>query len=938
MSGIADRNAVDEAEGLKCILCGSKKDDEEIMEQHLLRHFKYKKYACEDCDELFYTEAERHKHCIQEKHNNMFRASHSSTVANSYVEQLLEQIRLDSQLLHSGVLQEKHIVNARLQLNQQMKTEMQNEVESNKKRSKGNTGKKAETQQVQKKNLNDRSKATAQTPTGNAAKRNLSNLFNSAGATDDEEESSDEESPPRSRTATASRTPASEVQRQNVNRKRRISDLQSEKATDKPNSKQQTNADQNQPCIDPSLSSIHIYIAQLEGEKRARELATPAPSKTVCKQCKASVDNLYISRRDHVLRSHIENVDESDFSSILEATMLMCFPSEVFSDQQCTKCPSTNKKIKSLKSMLGHIDKQHSRIMVMCPFNKCGHTESLSEIFSHMKHFHEFDKVQKLPASDPLRKIIQYYRDYSKILRNQLLDESFPYRSNLILAPHGYFVTLITVLKSEDADFQAFESVISITKYPEAKKPTFTMADVNLVPQDPNMPSTSSAHNPASTTAQPTRLTDLLHRVLDSSDSSSSSDESSSDVEDNPSSSASAAAAAAAAAAAVPTTSRARPSIHLNDAASTQSMQPSQIVSVKHNFAGFVRRPKNSFNPLVVRKKSLKCVPISNRDDGGNAQKQEEQPLQQAEERLPINNAGEASNDQPHAQRIIGIKRSLSFSSEDDQGHEPGIVTSGKKVEKKKPRWTEIEGDRYRDIKKENEMDADEYGQRNANEQTSVDAAQLIDPVQPNRADSPPDIKFNIQNQDRTLLSRENGPRSFGTLPNQKPAKGSFNQKMGSDWETARNGGLQQKEKEDVEDPDVICITPAKMPTPPIVTTASSSGDKTVVKEECDPVQSGQKAPSGRKTLLPTPPKPLLQPLHTLVSYDRRQDNQLSNSRRHDSLPHRHDDRYAGGKDRDRDRDKGNKDRDRRDDNRRGHASSSKRSYSSRSRRHHKHS
>ena len=48
---------------------------------------------------------------------------------------------------------------------------MQNEVESNKKKNKGNTGKKAETQQVQKKNPNDRSKATAQTPTGNATKR-----------------------------------------------------------------------------------------------------------------------------------------------------------------------------------------------------------------------------------------------------------------------------------------------------------------------------------------------------------------------------------------------------------------------------------------------------------------------------------------------------------------------------------------------------------------------------------------------------------------------------------------------------------------------------------------------------------------------------------------------------------------------------------------------
>ena len=55
---------------------------------------------------------------------------------------------------------------------------------------------------------------------------------------------SDEESPPRSRTAAASRTPASGVQRQNVNRKRRICDLQAEKATDKPNSKQQANADQ----------------------------------------------------------------------------------------------------------------------------------------------------------------------------------------------------------------------------------------------------------------------------------------------------------------------------------------------------------------------------------------------------------------------------------------------------------------------------------------------------------------------------------------------------------------------------------------------------------------------------------------------------------------------------------------------------------------------
>ena len=38
-----------------------------------------------------------------------------------------------------------------------------------------------------------------------------------------------------------------------------------------------------------------------------------------------------------------------------------------------------------------------------------------------------------------------------------------------------------------------------------------------------------------------------------------------------------------------------------------------------------------------------------------------------------------------------------------------------------------------------------------------------------------------------------------------------------SNWETARHEELQQKEKEDVEDPDVIFISPAKMPTPPIV-------------------------------------------------------------------------------------------------------------------------
>ena len=34
-------------------------------------------YACEDCDELFYTVAERQEHCAQKEHKHMFRASHS---------------------------------------------------------------------------------------------------------------------------------------------------------------------------------------------------------------------------------------------------------------------------------------------------------------------------------------------------------------------------------------------------------------------------------------------------------------------------------------------------------------------------------------------------------------------------------------------------------------------------------------------------------------------------------------------------------------------------------------------------------------------------------------------------------------------------------------------------------------------------------------------
>ena len=64
------------------------------------------------------------------------------------------------------------------------------------------------------------------------------------------------------------------------------------------------------------------------------------------------------------------------------------------------------------------------------------------------------------------------------------------------------------------------------------------------------------------------------------------------------------------------------------------------------------------------------------------------------------------------------FQRSLSFSSEDDQGHEPDIVTT----EKKKSRWNGIGRDRDRNTKRENGMgmDAKENGQRNAaNEQVS---------------------------------------------------------------------------------------------------------------------------------------------------------------------------------------------------------------------------